>query len=205
MREQDYDAFTSMLDAVAEYYGRPLSTAMVAIYWQGLKDLELSTVRQALTQHVQNPDTGQYMPKIADIRKMIGGTTHDAALVAWTKVDQAVRSVGTYRDVVFDDPIIHRVIYDMGGWISLGSKKEEEWPFVEREFVARYRGYASKRERPVYLPVLTGISNSHNVRHGYPTEPPHLVGDPEQCRAVLSSGTNQPLIQTMQLDVAKVA
>lgn len=35
-------------------------------------------------------------------------------MVAWNKVDKAVRQVGAWTSVMFDDALIHRVISDMG-------------------------------------------------------------------------------------------
>lgn len=194
MQQIEFDEFSEMLQAVAEYCGKSLSAGVIAIYWQGLKDLDLAAVRHALNAHVQNPDTGQFMPKIADIRRMLGGTTQDSALRAWAKVDRAVRCVGTYASVAFDDPLIHRVLHDMGGWVGLGTKTEDEWPFVAREFENRYRGYAMRNERPDYPKVLVGIADADNARRGFTTDPPQLIGDADKAMAVMSGGTDKPLI-----------
>lgn len=194
MQQDDFDAFSTMLQSVAEYCGKPLSPGVIAIYWQGLRDLDLAALRHALNAHVQNPDTGQYMPKIADIRRMLGGTTQDAALVAWAKVDQAVRRVGNYADVVFDDALIHRVLHDMGGWMALGTKTEDEWPFVSKEFENRYRGYRMRSERPEYPRVLIGIAGAHNRKGNHALQPPILIGDQAKAQAVMKGGTDRPLI-----------
>lgn len=194
MQQADFEGFSTMLRAIAEYCGKPLSSAVIAIYWQGLGDLDLSAVRHALNAHIQNPDTGQFMPKIADIRRMLGGSTQDAALVAWAKVDSAVRHVGTYADVVFDDALIHRVLHDMGGWVALGTRSEDEWPFVAREFENRYRGFRMRGERPEYPRQLVGITNASNLRTGHPVQTPRLIGDVSRCEAVMVGGTDRPLI-----------
>ena len=194
MQQNEFDAFSDMLQAVAEYCGKPLSPGVIAIYWQGLKDLDLPAVRHALNAHVQNPDTGQFMPKIADVRRMLGGTTQDSALRAWAKVDKAVRHIGPYASVAFDDALIHRVLHDMGGWVGLSGKAEDEWPFVAKEFENRYRGYAMRNERPEYPPVLTGISEAENVRRGLRCDPPRLIGDASKAEAVMQGGTSRPLI-----------
>lgn len=194
MQQQEYDDFAAMLEAVAEYHGKKMTAGVVAIYWQGLRDLDLAAVRHALNAHVQNPDSGQFMPKIADIRRMLGGSTQDSALRAWAKVDRAVRGVGNYASVVFDDALIHRVLHDMGGWIGLGTKTEDEWPFVAREFENRYRGYAMRGDRPEYPPVLIGISEAENSRSGFKADPPRLIGDPVKAQEVMAAGTDRPLI-----------
>jgi len=84
------------------------------------------------------------MPKVADVIKMLQGSTQDSALTAWAKVDKAVRSIGTQMSVAFDDPLIHKVIQDMGGWLGLGQRQEAEWPFVAKEFETRYRGFKAR-------------------------------------------------------------
>lgn len=116
-----------------------------------MKPFDLAAVKDALNRHCVNPDNGQFMPKPADVVKLLQGSSQDGALVAWAKVDRAVRQVGTYSTVVFDDPIIHRVVQDMGGWVALGDKREKEWPFVAKEFENRYRGYPMRSFRMLEL------------------------------------------------------
>ena len=147
MNQNDYDDFDETIVAVGEQYGKSLSEGVKMLYWQGLINYDLKAVQQALYRHIRNPDNGQFMPKVADIIRMLQGSTQDSALIAWSKVDKAVRSVGTQVTVVFDDPIIHRVLQDMGGWLALGTKQETEWPFVAKEFENRYRGYKAKNEK----------------------------------------------------------
>jgi len=194
MKHEDKPAFAAMMASLGEYYGRDVSDGLIGMYWQGLRHYDLAAVRDALNRHVANPDSGQFMPKIADIAKMLGGTTQDAALRAWAKVDQAVRHLGTYRDVVFDDPLIHRVLHDMGGWVALGTKTEDEWPFVAKEFENRYRGFKARGETPDYPPMLVGICGMQNRQNGYQADPPTLIGNPTAAQAVLRGGVDKPLI-----------
>lgn len=201
-KKNDFKRFLSVLSGVADYYGKELSEMAIEVYWQGLEQYDLAAVEKALWAHTQNPDSGQFMPKIADVTKMLQGSTQDSALQAWSKVDRTVRTVGTHRSVVFEDPLIHRVIVEMGGWIQLGTKDDEEWPFVRNEFVNRYRGYKTRGDVPEYPPVLIGIaeaSNSmNNVAHN---EPPMLIGDAQKAVRVLGHGSNKPLLPVKQMDV----
>ena len=141
--------------------------------------------------HLKNPDSGQYMPKIADIVRLTEGGTADQAQQAWIKVESAVKRVGTWADVVFDDPLTHRIIADLGGWIWLGQQTEKEWPFVAKRFEAAYRGYRARGEVPDYPPKLTGIANLENSKEGMPMEPPVLIGDRQRAEAVMLGGKNQ--------------
>lgn len=194
MKQQDFDEFCEMLDLIAEQHSKRLSDGLKMLYWQGLSDFDLAAVKQAAARHLRNPDTGQFMPKIADFIRMLQGSTQDSALLAWAKVDKAVRQVGTYEDVVFDDPLIHRVIQDMGGWIGFGSKSEDEWPFVAKEFENRYRGFKAKNEVPEYPGLLIGIATAHNQKEGFKAEPPVLIGNEMRARQVLNGGTDKPAI-----------
>src|SRR5260364_266526 len=83
---------------------------------------------------------------------------------------------------------------DTGGWIPLGSKTEDEWPFVRNELVNRYRGYRMRSETPDYPPVLIGLFEAQNRQSGYSVQPPVLVGDVEAAKRVMHGGTHQPLI-----------
>lgn len=194
MITEDFDKFHSGLKGVYSFYGRELSNFALDVWWGALKPFDLETVTKAFNRHLVNPDTGQYLPKPADVVKMIGGTTQDSAMQAWAKVDRAVRVVGTYSDVVFDDPLIHRVIEEMGGWIGFGQKTETDWPFVAKEFETRYRSYKLRNECPEYPRLLIGISNAQNAREGQNIEPPRLVGNRKLCLSVIDGGTITPVI-----------
>lgn len=200
MQQSDFDTFSAMLTAVSELYSKTSSTFAIGLYWNALKDYDLAAVRQAFDRHVRNPDNGQFMPKPADLIRMMSGSTQDGALQAWAKVDKAVRSVGTYADVVFDDPLIHRVVHDMGGWVRIGGHSDDEWPFVGKEFENRYRGYAMRRETPEYQPVLTGIANAQNQRNGMPLMKPVLIGNPAVAESVRLGGKAGALLGITRMD-----
>lgn len=194
MVNSELPEFARTLLAVADYYGKELSENSMDLYWNALREYDLQAVKKALWAHARNPDTGQWMPKIADIAKVMQGRTDDQAALAWSKVNQAVRRVGTYQCVVFDDPVIHRVIADMGGWVLIGSKDDKEWPFVAKEFENRYRGYRMRDETPEYPPVLIGMANAHNSQQGFRQNPPILVGDERKADQVRLGGTTAPLL-----------
>lgn len=194
MQTSDFDRFAELLAGVFELYNREASPFALQVWWEAMRPYDLPAVQLAFSRHVQNPDTGQFPPKPADVIRMLGGTTQDSALRAWAKVDRAVRHVGTYASVAFDDPLIHRVLHDMGGWVGLGLKTEDEWPFVAKEFENRYRGYAMRNERPEYPPVLIGLAEADNARRGLKSDPPRLVGSAERAQQVMSGGTDRPLI-----------
>ncbi|MES1989243.1 MAG: DUF6475 domain-containing protein [Pseudomonadota bacterium] len=195
MKQQDYDEFDETLSAVSEQYSKTLSEGVKMLYWQGLIDYDLKAVQQALYRHIRNPDNGQFMPKVADIIKMLQGSTQDSALTAWAKVDKAVRSVGTQVSVAFDDPLIHKVLQDMGGWLGLGQKTENDWPFVAKEFENRYRGFKARNEVVEYPKMLIGLYDASNLPNGYKESKPVLIGNKETAEQVYLGGSTKPLIE----------
>ena len=190
----DKQRFAKAVAALHEYYGKPVSEAVVELYWQGLYQYTNDQLETAVMRHIQNPDNGQWMPKVSDLVKMMAGSTQDAALTAWNKVERAISGVGTHRSVAFDDPIIHVVLEDLGGWIDLGQVPEKELPFVRKRFEDIYRSYKARQEIPPHRPYLIGKSEAQNNNAGFKSDPPKLVGNPEMAKAVLEGGSDKPRI-----------
>lgn len=195
MIDADKPALFELVGNVYSFYARDASVFVFNVWWEAVKAYDLDAVSQAFSRHCANPDSGQFLPKPADVVKMLHGSTQDAALQAWAKVDRAVRSVGTWASVAFDDPLIHRVLHDMGGWAALGRKEDREWPFLANEFVNRYRGYRGRSERPEYPPVLLGDADAHNGRIGVEASAPVLIGDAGRATAVMAGGACRPLVE----------
>ena len=200
MRQDDFDGFKKLMRGVHDFYGKDLSSFALDVWWGALKNYELQVISQALTLHCQNPDTGQFCPKPADVVRMVGGTTKDAALMAWNKVQEGVSKAGSYSSVCFDDPIINRCLLDMGGWPDLCAKQMDELPFVERNFCDRYRAYKIRGDSPGHPPYLVGLTEAMNAQKGFQSAPPFLIGNPEQARRVLTCGANTPLIPVTLAD-----
>ena len=183
--------FGKAIAALAEYYGKELSDGVVTLYWQGLSQYPIDDIEAAIGRHLQNPDTGQWMPKIADIVRMIDGTTLGAAAMAWAKVMRAVGSVGQYQSLAFDDALIHLVIDDLGGWPGICQISEAELPFLQKRFETNYRAYRMRgSDVPPHPRYLVGVSEMQNTTKGYEPEAPRLVGDLDRARAVLSGGSD---------------
>lgn len=202
MTPNDFEKFSEGVQGVYSFYGKEVSAFALDVWWSALKAYDLAAVIQAFNRHLMNPDTGQWLPKPADIVKMFGGRTQDKALQAWSKVDKAVRTVGPHQSVAFDDPVIHRVLQEMGGWIGFGQKSEDEWPFVAKEFENRYRSYAMRGEVPEYPPVLIGVAEAYNEQKGFKSAPPMLIGNPNQAQLVMENGSKTPMIGVTRADAA---
>lgn len=204
MERTDRKRLAQCLLAASEVYGREVSEAVAGVWWNALRWHDIEAVEVAFQRHMTNPDTGQFMPKPADIVRMLAGTTADSAMVAWAKVDKAMRTVGTYQSVVFDDAIAMRVLQDMGGWIALGTKSGDEWPFVANEFRTRYQGFKQRGEIPEYPPRLAGIAEADCVRRGYAAPDPVLIGDAGVAQCIAANGTERPAIGVQRAPMTSV-
>lgn len=185
--------FVNTLAALAEYYRRDLSEGVIALYWQGLSQYSIDEINGAIGRHIQNPDTGQWMPTIADIVRMIEGTTQSAAALAWAKVLRAVGAVGQHQSIVFDDALIHLAIDDLGGWPKLCQVRLEELPFLQKRFETNYRAYKTRgNDIPPHPRYLPGVSEITDSAAGFRSDPPRLVGDLDKAKAVFQGGSDQP-------------
>lgn len=186
MVDEDKKEFAQFVGGIFAMYGKEATPMILRVWFEAMRQYDLKAFKDALSRHLLNPDNGQFLPKPADVVRLIGGTTVDSALEAWSAVDNAIRTVGTYRSVVFADPIIHKVIQDMGGWVALGNKKEDEWAFVAKEFQTRYRGIKTTGQ-PVDAPKqLTGIAAQQNGLAGIQyTEQPILIGKRNDTKPAL--------------------
>lgn len=210
MKRADYDRFANLLNAWAEIHGKPLSTGAIALWWQALERYEIDQVERAFAQLVRDADRGQFMPKPADVIRILDGTSSDRAALAWGKVLEAARRVGGYSDVVFDDAAIHAAVEDLGGWPAICRTDMDELSYAQHRFAQAYRAYVGRQEGFDYPAVLTGDANASNRRNGQPLQPPALVGDAHAARLVMERGGDAKVAVTRgQLlafgDVARVA
>jgi len=193
MQAHDALKFTTLIATIGELYGKAVSIELTDIYWHTLKRFQLEDISLALEAHIGNPDCGQFFPKPADIVRFIEGTGETQALQAWTKVEKAIRYVGRYCSLAFDDALIHAVLEDMGGWINLCSITLGEMPFCARDFQKRYMGFVLKKPAR-YPKYLCGIIERENTKNGYAIPPVLLVGNPEKAQAVIANGGGVPLL-----------
>ncbi len=165
MTDREKPDFIKFLISTADLHGKELSTDVVELWWNSLKSFGIAEVRQAFSEHIQDPVKGEWMPKPANIVLKLKGSPERSALLAWTEVEEAVSKVGRYETVQFADPVINAVIRDLGGWIRLCDQNLDE-PWTQKEFERRYLAYsevgAGLNEA---LPGLLQVQNAGHYRH----------------------------------------
>jgi hypothetical protein len=189
------------------YPGASTTPDVVELWFEGLMQFPLEDIALALNRHVFDPDQGQYQPKPADIVKHLAGGSSTRSLRAWTMVEKAVRCVGHYRSVCFDDAIINKLVDDMGGWVKLASTETvEDLKFRGLEFQKRYTGMMQTGGVGTdYPPYLPGAAESHNAVEGMSVEPPALIGDPAKAQQVLTRGQGSTALRVTSSNVLAIA
>jgi hypothetical protein len=204
MQPSDKPKFLEVLAGVHDFYGKELSSFAGQVWWQAMAGFDLEQATKALSAHLMDADRGQFMPKPADIVRQLQGTHADRSLVAWGKVLEAMRRVGAYQSVAFDDPAIHAAIMDMGGWPTVCRSEIDDLPFLQKRFCDLHRVFA-QRASGGYLGHLAGEYEAINGLKGSRVEPPVLVGDEKRARLVMAGGSAEGRVQiTAAGDVARL-
>ena len=188
------DKLMKLIAGMFEYYDRKASEVQIKVYIHSLKSYDYSDISRAFNSHIKDPDAGQFMPKVADFIRAMQGTKKSQASVAWSKVDKAIRQLGPYNTIVFDDPIIMQCIDQMGGWESLcETATEKDLDFKGHEFNRFYEGYLAKGGVTEYPKQLSGIIDKENKAQGIKSDV-LLIGDSESAKSVYNDGGDEGVL-----------
>lgn len=190
MAPHEKRAFLDLLTDALSFYGKDVSKFALSVWWEACQGYDFEQVSKALTAHAMDAERGQFAPKPADIVRALQGTRTDRALTAWGKLMDAMQRVGAYQSVVFDDPIIHAVVEDMGGWMKLCRSNMDELSYTEHRFCEAYRAYAARPADLVYPAKLIGQYEIDNNTASRKTAPPVLIGKPDKAKQVLERGAS---------------
>ena len=179
MENCNLKAFEQIMTSLNELFGdagKKVSHLKMDLYYNALKDLSIEQLNDAVNILCVTK-TIKTWPLPAEIRQAVEGNPTDRANVAFDKLIGAVRGIGPYRTVIFDDPAIHAFIQSYGGWEEICDKTIEDWKFMRNEFVRGYSGYA--RQASTVPLQLTGIHDAVNRAKGIDYAiPPAIIGDP---------------------------
>lgn len=184
MTDNDRQSFAEALIAMGESQKRkePVSDAMAEFYFMALRDYPWGIVQAAMVDFCkQSP----FFPAPAEVLEVIRGRgrkIEDAAFEEAAKVLDAVRRVGCYSSVEFDDQVTTAVIErNYGGWVQLGEQlnvAEVKW-FL-KDFRAAYEAFARSDIRLAgHLAGRSEISDCFGISSGREHKPVP-IGVPER-------------------------
>jgi hypothetical protein len=189
MQPNQMPDFAALLTDVMAYYGKDCSNFTLQVWWAACQRFDYEQVATAMQRHATDPDRGQFAPKVADIIRVLDGTTTDRAALAWGKVLEAMGSVGAYSDVVFDDPAIHAAVEDLGGWPKVCRTETKELSFLQHRFQEAHRAYTGRGQFAYPRRLAGDRSPDHDYeRRGLPLPKAALVGDERRAALVYQGG-----------------
>lgn len=189
MQQSEKAEFGQLIRDVMAFYRQDVSPFALSVWWQACQRFDLEQVRKALTGHAMDADRGQFAPKPADLVRQLEGTATDRAMIGWGKVLEAMQRVGAYTDVVFDDPAIHAVIEDLGGWPKICRGETKDLGYLQHRFCEAHRAYSAKGQFD-YPRQLMGDRSPDEmfIRKGLRPPRPALIGNTERARLVFEGG-----------------
>lgn len=189
MNPADRPAFAQLITDVLAYYRQDASPFVLDLWWGACQPFELSQIRVAMQRHATDPQHGQFAPKVADLVRILQGTSTDRAALAWGKVLETMGGVGAYTDVIFDDPAIHAAVDDMGGWPKMCRTDLKELGLLQHRFMQSYRAYVDRGTFD-YPARLGGDRSPDSEYEKIGIAPPKaaIIGDKERARLVYQGG-----------------
>lgn len=189
MKSSDKPRFVRLLTDVMAFYKQDVSEFALSVWWQACERYEFEQVSKALTGHAMDADRGQFPPKPADLVRQLEGTATDRAMIAWGKVLEAMQRVGQYTDVVFDDPAIHAVVEDLGGWPKVCRVEFKDLSYLQHRFTEAHRAYTGLGQFE-YPRRLMGDRSPDEMyeKRGLPAPKPAIIGDVVKARLVYKGG-----------------
>lgn len=185
MTKDDKKQFSAMIKSVAQLFDKKITSGMMQVYWDCVQDYQLEHVRLALTYACKK---SKFFPKPADIQEFMSGTPDEAAALGFDKLITAIRSSGSIASVVFDDPVIHVVVDQMGGWLKVCKWETNELAFRQHDYVKRHTMLQriGVQSWPCKLKGSTELANQDHYPEWVP--PPVFVGNRDAALSVLAGG-----------------
>lgn len=153
---------------LAEAFGLSVSDARMGIYAEMLADLPIEKIKAGIITIIKTRTFGGNLPTVAEIREAIdseGVPLESRAAIAWDKAMYALHSHGTYQSIKFDDPLIHHIIVQWGGWAEFGNWPADQTHWKRRDFMKLYEQYAKNGGLPEPRQHLIGVAEYENQVH----------------------------------------
>jgi len=154
--------FIKNFSILMEVYGVSYSEATIEIYYRILKDLDGKEFEKAVHTILSERPFPTF-PKPAELLSAIATKNEEKAVLAADNLRKAVSMHGSYKTVIFDDPVIHIVLErHFGGWIKFCEMTIEDMEkFFKFEFEKLYKAYASQKN----IEIKTKLIGKHDAQN----------------------------------------
>jgi hypothetical protein len=197
MTDADKKEFLTLMMGVAENFTAQLSKPGIAMRFDALREYPIEQVRETCAAIVRARKFLK-MPTVAEFMEFLGGgSAEDIGAVEAAKVLHAVKSIGGYRSVAFDNPVTQAVVeYTFGGWVKLcGELTADTEKWFLKDFVKSYGAYS--RQGIQHVGTLAGRTEIGNGARGLAHKAQvALVGDQQKALAIAQSGEGQERVDS---------
>lgn len=149
--------FTTLFTGLCELFDKKISQALTGIYVEALSGYGIDRIENAIKQAAVGC---RFFPKPVELIEFMSGgksAVEDRSVSEGAAVLVAIKRIGAYQSVVFDDPVTTAVIAEyFGGWAKLCAElmaDQEQW-FL-KDFEKAYRAYS--RQNITHLGSLSGL------------------------------------------------
>ncbi len=149
---------------MGEAWRQKVTPATMLTFSAGTDDIAIEELERGAMRAIREC---QFMPSVFELRQLCGAksghiATKDKPTLAWGDVRRAISRVGAYDSPKFDDPVIHAVIRQLGGWVALCDSTIEELVWREKDFLRTYAALAPLDLPDDQVARLTGIAEKDN-------------------------------------------
>lgn len=168
------ERFLFVMASFAEASGHESTPMKERVYAEGFSDIPIDVLEPAAWEMIRTRTLSSF-PKIGEIREMLTGKVEDKAELEAAKVWEAIKRVGGWTSVVFDDATTQAVIqYTFGGWSKLcGEMMEDQQKWFIKDFVKAYGAYSRQKV------TVTGQLSGRGIGD------PVLIGDKEKALQIM--------------------
>ena len=193
MNAQDMPRFASSLMAMATVFDKSITPQVTEIYFRTLEKFTADEVEKGISKACS---TLKFFPKPVELIDCISGGTGnlaDKAMVEACRVLEAIKNIGTYKTVCFDDAVTQAVItQQFGGWAKFGDLLVDSEKWFIKDFCMGYQAFARQSVR--HYGALPGLSQLHNAHTGRERkEDVVYIGDVEKAKAIHAQGKLEEL------------
>ena len=180
--------FEARLGKLATLFKEKLTKDLLDIYWATLKDLDFNDYCMACSELAKS---NIFFPKPAEFRERVVVSLKTRAQLAYGKVQRGASKFGGDRTVIFDDPVIHAVIVNLGGWINYCKLLKDEVVWWRKDFEERYVNFTPLVHSGALRLVkrLPGLYEGKNVSDHL--KRPVFIGDMEKAKAWALDGEDE--------------
>ncbi len=187
MNNSDGAMFRELLNATSDYYGKEKVSGMVmSMYFSGLDRYPYEQVEKAVSAHMQSPEGGQFMPKIADIIRAI-----DGKMVTTDEVISAARAKDTPMGVLCR---IQIGSYDLDNQTDMFYLKQRAQECVDK--MAEWRNRALEGDYTDHeISMMLKFNVQPSAKFHYSISSPSSGELIERVKSIENSGKHQFLME----------